>query len=99
MANLDTIPPRIPNLKKLSKDELDAIRWEVGAVSNTIYEVLCAIRALEDCDAKAGIEALCEKAGYLSDRCAIDLCGVPRFGTWEEWAGFEPACMEAAQTD
>ena len=74
---------------KLSEADLEKIGGDIYQVTNMIHSILRALRqtAGDDLpDVVPGIEALCEKAGFISDRCARALGEIQVCGPWEEWA-------------
>ena len=80
---------------KFSQNDLEQIGSDVGSVSSLIYSILHISRNM-DADEAAAIDALCEKAGTIADRCAVALGDVPACGSWESWAGQHRPDVEAA---
>ena len=80
---------------KFSQNDLEQIGSDVGRVSSLIYSILHVSRNM-DADEGAAIDALCEKAGTIADRCAVALGDVPACGSWESWAGQHRPDVEAA---
>ncbi len=80
---------------KFSQNDLEQIGSDVGRVSSLIYSMLHVSRNM-DAEEAASIEALCEKAGAIADRCAVALGNIPVFGSWERWAGQDRPDVEAA---
>lgn len=71
---------------KLSEMDAEQIRNDIISIQS----LLCSIRGLAgDAETNAhteGIEALSEKAGFLTDRCSKALGGPAMYGAWEAWA-------------
>lgn len=89
----------------LSESELGLIAQDIAEVSRTIF----ALRNLatevrhgwhDDANAVdaglAGIIALAEKAGFVSDRCAESMGEISMCGSLEEWAGLSRSAPEVA---
>lgn len=70
---------------KFSQNDLEQIGSDVGRVSSLIYSILHVSRNM-DAEEASSIEALCEKAGTIADRCAVALGDIPACGSWETWA-------------
>ena len=80
---------------KFSQNDLEQIGSDVGRVSSLIYSMLHVSRNM-DAEEAVSIEALCEKAGTIADRCAVALGDIPACGSWERWAGQDRPDVEAA---
>jgi hypothetical protein len=80
----------------LSYEDIARIGSAVGRVSSMLGSILALVRTNGETDESIAIAALCEKAGFLSDRCAIALGNHGTFGSWEEWA---EESEELIQTD
>jgi len=73
---------------KLSESDLERIAQDISEVTCLINSIRNLAKEITEVDV-AGIEALCEKAGFMSDRCAEAL-GEPSFcGSLEKWARLE----------
>ncbi|MGP1676195.1 MAG: hypothetical protein ACTS6J_03450 [Burkholderiales bacterium] len=81
---------------KFSQNDLEQIGSDVGRVSSLIYSMLHVSRNM-DAEEAASIEALCEKAGTIADRCAVALGDIPACGSWERWAGQGRSDVEARE--
>lgn len=79
---------------KFSQNDLEQIGSDVGRVSSLIYSILHVSRNM-DAEEAPGIEALCEKAGTIADRCAVALGDIPVCGSWERWAEQDRPGVEA----
>lgn len=72
-------------LAELTESDLERISCDIATVTGLISSILDLVKEINEVDV-GGIQALCEKAGYLSDRCAQGL-GQPVFcGSLESWA-------------
>lgn len=80
---------------KFSQNDLEQIGSDVGQVSSLINSILHTARSM-DAEEAPGIEALCEKAGVIADRCAVALGDIPTHGSWESWAEQNRPDVEAA---
>lgn len=83
--------------KQLSKKDLEHIGAEIVQAASLIYSILGIARETA-IGHSAAVEALCEKAGFIADRCAVALGEIPVCGDWESWARVnpEPEAREAA---
>lgn len=79
---------------KLSESDRQQIGSDVGRVSSLILSMLQISRNM-DANEAAAIEALCEKAGTIADRCAVALGDIATYGSWEEWAA-QPRAQETS---
>lgn len=90
--------------RQLSDDDLRLIGDDLAMAGQLMYQVIGLTRQggsddQDEADALlAAIRALCEKAGFLIDRCADPLpsCGLPICGSFEAWAVLDRPAVEAA---
>ena len=83
---------------KVSESDIEHVGSDMGRVASMIHSILGLAKQMER-DDLAGIEALCEKAGTLADRCAVALGDVPVCGAWENWTDLEwPDTARGAET-
>ena len=73
---------------KLSESDLERIARDIGEVTCLINSIRNLAKKITKVDV-AGIEALCEKAGFMSDRCAEAMGEIPFCGSLEKWAQVE----------
>ena len=72
---------------KLSKSDLKQIKSDVYAAGLIFASILQLAKETDADYNMPAFEALCEKGGYLTDRC-LSLFGTPGIhGTFEGWAG------------
>lgn len=87
---------------KLTEENVKQIGSDMYQITSAIFSMLNIARSMninddEEAAKVAGIQALCEKAGTLADRCTEalgDVGGI--YGPWEAWAGLERAAVEPA---
>lgn len=73
---------------KLSESDLERIALDIATVTSLIKSIQNLAKQITKADV-GGIEAMCEKAGFISDRCAQALGEIAFCGSWEAWAGVE----------
>lgn len=80
---------------KLSENDLERITHDLGSIIGLICSISKLTKNMASDEYTVGIEALCEKAGFLADRCA-EAVGYPAmYGSWEGWAQLERPAAEA----
>ncbi|MDD5177377.1 MAG: hypothetical protein PHQ05_13245 [Sterolibacterium sp.] len=80
----------------MSALNVEQLGGDMARVSTLINSIMRLTQILSN-DDLSSIEALCAKAGFLADRCAISLGHIPTRGSLEEWAEVE--LPEAAEME
>ena len=82
--------------RKLSERDLKQIKSDVYAAGLIFASILQLAKETDADYNMPAFEALCEKGGYLTDRC-LSLFGTPGIhGTFEGWAGLDLASESEA---
>ena len=83
--------------KPLSESHLAQIKHDVGTIASLLNSALGLLDEITR-DDPSGIAALCQKAGFLADRCSDVLGDITTRGpSLEKWTGLELLADDEAE--